>query len=145
MSELQRTHQWNIVSGNEFKEDTELFYLYWDLIKEEFNELLEAKTREEVLDALGDLYVVVTGELHSMKVNAGDLLKRINDSNFSKFDTTEADAKISVAAYENDERYENINYEKVGGYYVIRGDKVGGAKNKILKSHKYKEPKLGDL
>jgi len=133
MSELQRTHQWNIVSGNEFKEDTELFYLYWDLIKEEFNELLEAKTREEVLDALGDLYVVVTGELHSMKVNAGDLLKRINDSNFSKFDTTEADAKISVAAYENDERYENIHYEKVGGYYVIRGDKVGGAKNKILK------------
>jgi len=145
MSELQRTHQWNIVSGNEFKEDTELFYLYWDLIKEEFNELLEAKTREEVLDALGDLYVVVTGELHSMKVNAGDLLKRINDSNFSKFDTTEADAKISVAAYENDERYENIHYEKVGGYYVIRGDKVGGAKNKILKSHKYTEPELSDL
>ena len=145
MSELQRTHQWNIVSGNEFKEDTELFYLYWDLIKEEFNELLEAKTREEVLDALGALYVVVTGELHSMKVNAGDLLKRINDSNFSKFDTTEADAKISVAAYENDERYENIHYEKVGGYYVIRGDKVGGAKNKILKSHKYTEPELSDL
>jgi len=145
MSELQRTHQWNIVSGNEFKEDTELFYLYRDLIKEEFNELLEAKTREEVLDALGDLYVVVTGELHSMKVNAGDLLKRINDSNFSKFDTTEADAKISVAAYENDERYENIHYEKVGDYYVIRGDKVGGAKNKILKSHKYTEPELSDL
>jgi len=145
MSELQRTHQWNIVSGNEFKEDTELFYLYWDLIKEEFNELLEAKTREEVLDALGDLYVVVTGELHSMKVNAGDLLKRINDSNFSKFDTIEADAKISVAAYENDERYENIHYEEVGGYYVIRGDKVGGAKNKILKSHKYTEPELSDL
>ena len=145
MSEINRVHQWNIVAGNEHKPDTELFCLYLDLIKEEYEELLSAEDREDHLDAAGDLYVVITGMLHSMGVNGEELLKRINDSNFSKFATTEEEAKKSVLRYMDDLRYENVSYKKVGGYYVIRGDKVNGGKNKILKSYKFKEPVLGDL
>ena len=145
MSELDRIHTWNEVAGNEHKPNTELFYLYLDLIEEEFNELMSARDRVEHIDAAADLYVVVTGMLHSMGVHGDAALKAVNQSNFSKFDITEEDAKYSVLSYGGDSRYENVRYEKVGDYFVIRGDKVGGAKNKILKSHKYKEPELGDL
>ena len=145
MSELDRIHTWNEVAGNKREPNEQLLKLYIDLIHEELQELHEAESDVEELDALGDLLVVVTGAIHAKGRRAEDVLKRINDSNFSKFDTTEEDAKYSVLSYGGDSRYENVRYEKVGDYFVIRGDKVGGAKNKILKSHKYKEPELGDL
>lgn len=145
MSQLKRIQEWNITAGVKNEENEELFQLYIDLIKEELEELLSAKSRSETLDALGDILVVTTGAIHVQGADADEILNRINNSNFTKFDTTEEDAKISVIKYTGDKRYENVRYEKVGGYYIIRGDKANGAKNKILKSYKFEEPKLEDL
>lgn len=145
MSELNRVHKWNELAGVKQEDNEDLFTLYLDLIHEELNELITANTREDELDAIGDILVVVTGAAHAKGVNAEELLKRINDSNYTKFDTNEDDAKLSVEKYANDSRYENVRYKKVGECYIIFGDKVGGAKNKILKSHKYQEPDLTNL
>jgi len=140
MNELKAIHDWNVVAGNEHKPDTALFILYLDLIEEELTELKGAKTQEEVMDSIGDLLVVVTGAAHAIGKDAEEILRRVNISNFSKFAKSEYEAKLSVEAYQSDSRYENVRYEKVGAWYVIRGDKVNGGKNKILKSINYKEP-----
>lgn len=140
MSQLKAIHDFNLIAGNEHKPDTALFILYLDLIEEELNELKDSKTEEEVMDAIGDLIVVVTGAAHAIGKDAEEILRRVNASNFSKFAQSEYEARLSVEAYKSDERYENVHYEKVGAWYVIRGDKVNGGKNKILKSINYKEP-----
>lgn len=144
MSELFEVHRWNEIAGNGLG-DTSLEPVYADLIREEFKEWLEAEDEAEELDSLADLCIVITGRLHAKGIMAEDALRIVNQSNFSKFDTSVEDAEESVALYADDSRYENVRYEQVGMHYVIRGDKVDGTPNKILKSHKFIEPDFSPL
>lgn len=149
MSELERVCLFNRTAGFD-GERTELkdLDLPFNLIDEEYFELAEALDngdRVETLDALGDLLVVVSGAAYRMGVNPDELLKRINDSNMSKFCENKDDAIASVLKYADSTEYEGVHYRKVGDYYVVMGYKIGASQPKILKGIHYQEPKLEDL
>jgi len=77
------------------------FKLYLKLIKEEYNELLEAQglnqyldrivylpvDKVETLDALIDIMVVTIGALQSLGVDAEGAWKEVMSTNFSKIDS----------------------------------------------------------
>ena len=60
--------------------------LYKRLIQEEVNELSEAKTPQDELDALIDIMVVTAGAVHSMGVDAEGAWKEVYRSNMAKVD-----------------------------------------------------------
>jgi predicted HAD superfamily Cof-like phosphohydrolase len=65
------------------------FAMYLDLIREEYQELLEAtqsKDRVETLDALIDILVVTAGAIHSFGVDGPGAWKEVMRSNFAKID-----------------------------------------------------------
>lgn len=76
------------------------FKMYLKLIKEEYNELLEAQglnqnldrieylpvDEVETLDALIDILVVTIGAIHSMGSNAEGAWKEVMSTNFAKID-----------------------------------------------------------
>ena len=76
------------------------FKMYLKLIKEEYNELLEAQGLNqnldrieylpvdeiETLDALIDILVVTIGAIHSMGSNAEGAWKEVMSTNFAKID-----------------------------------------------------------
>lgn len=70
-----------------------------------------------------------------------EVLRIVNDSNFSKFCKTVEEARASKAAYTKKKRYSNVTYTKIGKYYVLSGDdEIHGAKQKTLKSINFYEP-----
>ena len=151
MSELKRAVEWDNIAGNTTALrhiDDDLPQLYFSLIEEEREELLAAiyaLDRVEVLDALGDLLKVVSGAVSALGYCPEKLLQLVNDSNYSKFCVTKEQAVISVAAYEQNLRYEDVYYEQVGDLYIIRGYEKGGdkvGKGKILKGYAYAEPDI---
>lgn len=153
MSELQRACEWDEYAGNnrEYRElEDSLVQLYLSLITEEFKELQEGVYKEdriEVLDALGDLLKVVQGTIHVMGYDPDELLRVINDSNFSKYCLTKEDAEMSVDAYQHKLRYEDVYYEQVGEFYIVRGYERGGdksGKGKVLKGYLFEEPKIAE-
>ena len=155
MTELERASHWDVMVGNTtVKRDLwdKLPRLYMDLIDEEFEELLLAYADNdlvETLDALGDLLKVVSGMVNSLGYCPEQLLKFINDSNFSKFTQDENIAKASVDAYNAQERYHDVHYVQVGDWYIIRG--YEGSNNeensapKVLKQIYYNSPNLKDF
>ncbi len=65
------------------------YELYYNLIKEEMGELMEAHTadnRLEQLDALTDILVVTIGAMHSMGADAEGAWKEVMRTNFAKID-----------------------------------------------------------
>lgn len=66
--------------------DEKQFLLYLNLIKEEYNELLEAENRVKVLDALMDILVVTVGAVHSLGVDGEAAWREVVRSNISKVD-----------------------------------------------------------
>jgi predicted HAD superfamily Cof-like phosphohydrolase len=60
--------------------------LYRELIREEMQELIDAKDRTEQLDALIDIMVVTAGALHSLGVDGPGAWKEVMRSNFAKID-----------------------------------------------------------
>jgi predicted HAD superfamily Cof-like phosphohydrolase len=65
------------------------FRMYCDLIQEEAQELIAARTtgdEVEQLDALIDIMVVTAGALHSLGVDADGAWKEVMRSNFAKVD-----------------------------------------------------------
>lgn len=78
----------------------EQFKMYLKLIKEEYNELLEAQglnqnldrieylpvDKVETLDALIDILVVTIGAIHSMGADGEGAWKEVMSTNFSKID-----------------------------------------------------------
>jgi len=65
------------------------FRMYYNLIKEEMAELMQAYSKNdqvEQLDALLDIIVVAVGALHSMGVDAPGAWKEVMRSNFAKID-----------------------------------------------------------
>jgi predicted HAD superfamily Cof-like phosphohydrolase len=67
----------------EFEADSPL---YWRLIKEEFDELTDASTRVEELDACMDLIWVILGYAHARGFNVEGGWNEVTRSNMSKID-----------------------------------------------------------
>ena len=69
--------------------NSDQFYLYVNLIKEEVEELAVALSnddRVETLDALTDILVVTIGAIHSMGADAEGAWKEVMSTNFAKID-----------------------------------------------------------
>jgi predicted HAD superfamily Cof-like phosphohydrolase len=62
------------------------FSLYKKLIAEEYQELQDAKTQEDELDALIDILVVTIGAINSMGANGEGAWKEVMRTNFAKID-----------------------------------------------------------
>lgn len=109
------------------------------LIDEEFLEFLAGIDRRditEVQDALGDLLWVTIRAMMEFGINPEETIYSIYKSNMSKADFSEKDARLTRDKYKK----QGINtYMKVVGPAFITY-RVGD--DKVLKSHKFKEPKL---
>jgi predicted HAD superfamily Cof-like phosphohydrolase len=69
--------------------DKDQFALYFNLIKEEFEELevaYSAGDKVEMLDALIDILVVTIGAVHSMGADGEGAWKEVMKTNFAKID-----------------------------------------------------------
>ena len=69
--------------------NNEQFTLYLNLIREEYNELMQANhedDRLEMLDAMIDILVVTIGAIHSMGADAEGAWKEVMATNFNKID-----------------------------------------------------------
>ena len=62
------------------------YELYKNLIKEEFDELTEAETHVDALDALTDILVVTIGAIHSMGADGEGAWNEVMRTNFAKID-----------------------------------------------------------
>lgn len=62
------------------------FKLYKDLIAEEFQELQDATSQVEELDALIDILVVTIGAIHSMGADGEGAWNEVMRTNFAKID-----------------------------------------------------------
>lgn len=70
------------VSGFNHKQ----YELYKDLIREEVQELGEAETHVDALDALTDILVVTVGAIHSMGADGEGAWNEVMRTNFAKID-----------------------------------------------------------
>lgn len=153
MSEMLRSIEWDKTGGNSPVKSQDLSHPYVklsiDLVNEEVNgagELLGSYAKGDlkgVIDGIGDSLKVLCQLCFALNISPEELLKEVNDSNFSKFCLTEEQAIKSVESYWNDIRYINVHYLQVGEYYIIKGWKIGQNPDtdtpKILKAHDYKE------
>jgi len=62
------------------------YQLYLELIREEFQELLDSDNVKDDFDALLDILVVTTGALHSLGVDASGGWGEVMGTNFAKID-----------------------------------------------------------
>lgn len=62
------------------------YHMYKDLIKEEFQELQDAESLSDELDALIDILVVTTGALHSLGADGEGAWNEVMRTNFAKID-----------------------------------------------------------
>lgn len=62
------------------------YQLYKDLIREEFQELEDAETHVDALDALVDILVVTIGAIHSMGADGKGAWDEVMRTNFAKID-----------------------------------------------------------
>lgn len=62
------------------------YELYKNLIKEEFDELTEANTQVDALDALIDILVVTIGAIHSMGADGEGAWNEVMRTNIAKID-----------------------------------------------------------
>ena len=67
-------------------ENVEQYKLYYNLIKEEVQELDDSVTHEGDLDALIDILVVTIGAIHSMGADAEGAWNEVMRTNFAKID-----------------------------------------------------------
>ena len=151
ITNLKRIEQFNNTAGIETKRrelDSVPVQAQLSIIREEMKELEEGFANndlQEVLDACGDLIVVVGGMINRLGFDSDVVLDIINTSNESKFLDTEEDAVLSAALYRGGPRYDEIEYYEVGGRYAITGRVVETGKRKILKGIHYKEPDFTKL
>lgn len=69
------------------RENIDQYRLYHQLMKEEFQELEDSRTRQDDLDALIDILVVTIGAIHSMGADAEGAWNEVMRSNFAKIDS----------------------------------------------------------
>jgi len=142
----------NVKAGFEVErrevEDQEVQTQMYAIYQEEVDELLEAfesNDRTGVVDGAGDVIVTAAGLLAKMGINPNEVMRRINESNASKFCKDAVEAHESVVSYRDNKEYVDVHAKLVGDVYVIFGRKVGTGSFKILKGINYHKPKLDDL
>lgn len=140
---LQDILTWLQTAGVKHENTVEQKQLGFNLIEEELDELKEAKTKEDVLDAIVDLYWMVTNNIVFQGLTLQEVeqyINKVSTSNWSKFCTTEACAKQTVEAYAKGEHWDkpevkiDCYYERVDSVWIVKRT----SDNKILKSLYYK-------
>jgi NTP pyrophosphatase (non-canonical NTP hydrolase) len=109
------------------------------LIREELKETEEAiafKDLKSTQDGLGDLLWVTIRAMMEFGIDPQETIEKIYESNMSKADVSEEDAIITYKKY-MEQGIQTYSKESNGLFITYRfGD------NKVLKSHKFKEPEL---
>ena len=109
------------------------------LIDEELQETKDAiiaRDFKETKDGLGDLLWVTVRAMMEMGINPQEVIEKIYTSNMSKADTSQEDALITYQQY-MDKGIRTYSKEKNGLFITYRMED-----NKVLKSHKFKQPEL---
>lgn len=138
--DIQDIYTFNKIGGTPVNDSYENLRDAVGLVQEEVKETIEAIRDDDkvgVLDGISDTMVTIIGVAYRMGLTAEqveDALFSVNKSNLSKFDNTVEIAQESVKAYEGDERYEDVTYERVGDNYRIIGKVSDTGARKILKS-----------
>lgn len=151
MSNLKRIEQFNNAAGIETKRrelDSVPVQAQLSIIREEMKELEAGITKNDLQNVLkesADCIIVIAGLINRLGFDSDAVLGLVNTSNESKFLDTEEDAALSVVAYDDDQRYDEVEYYEVGGRYAITGRVVETGKRKILKGIHYKEPDFTKL
>lgn len=107
------------------------------LIYEESDELDDAiqnKSLNEIADAVGDLYFVVTQMAMVCGLDPEKLVQKVYFSNMSKLCKTEDEAIQTVSAYL--QKGIKTYIEQKDGYFIVKRSEDG----KVLKSINFKEP-----
>lgn len=117
----------------------ERILLSMKLIREELKETEEGiafRNYNETKDGLGDLLWVTIRAMMEFGIDPASTIEAIYKSNMSKADTNEDDAIMTYKKY-LDQGIHTYCKERNGLFITYRaGD------NKVLKSHKFKEPEL---
>lgn len=128
--------------------DPKLAQFRLNLIKEEFNELINAVEQNnmtEVIDALADILYVVYGMGHAFGIDLDKAFKIVHESNMSKLCKNETEAKDTIEHYKTLPGFENVDVRyrlsTDGKSYVIYNAHTG----KILKSKYFKLPDFSSL
>lgn len=139
---IQRILNWCKLAGIEQKGDDKQFTLWKDLMNEELAETVQGfvfNDKQEQLDGLADLIWVTVNWAHMNNLDLISMLKKVDESNYSKFCTTVEEAEETVKHYLNGTHWDKIgthidcDWHKVDNYYIVK--RVDG---KILKSINYK-------
>lgn len=146
--DIKDVYSWLNVGGVPQVGTPQQFNLWKELMLEEIQEMEDAFNNndlEEIKDAYVDLLWVNTNLPYMLSIPVEELEQKIQDvskSNWSKFCDNEEDAIISVNLYRAGGHPTKIGqqieayYEKVGDWYIIKRT----SDDKILKSHKFREP-----
>ena len=107
------------------------------------DEIIEALT--EIADGAADIIMTAIGLLYRAgfeQDEVEDILDAVGEANKSKFCVSEDDADESVELYEDDHRYSDVHWEKVGNRYAIIGTYYTeqGSVRKILKAAHWQAP-----
>ena len=109
------------------------------LIEEEYKETVDAyvvKDFTEVKDGLGDLLWVTIRAMMELGIDPESTINAIYESNMSKADTTIEDTIITHNIYLA--KGITVYSRFVNGLYIT----YNADTNKVLKSHKFKQPQL---
>jgi predicted HAD superfamily Cof-like phosphohydrolase len=149
-SQYSRVYEFNRVFGNpvtnipdakSFTNDNPIVSQCMGLITEEYNELMDAVKKNDMVeatDALADLLVVINGMGSRLGINLDTAFDIVHASNMSKLCNSEKEAMDTVEYYKTSEtRYDSPYYYAVetddGVKYVVRNKST----NKILKNVNY--------
>lgn len=111
--------------------------LSFKLILEETEELklaIENYSLNDIADAIGDLYFVVTQMAMVCGLDPKELVEKVYDSNMSKLCLTIEESLDSVFEYKR--KGMDVYAEKFNEYYILKRLSDG----KVLKSINFKEP-----
>ena len=133
---------WCKLAGISQNGDDTQFNLWKGLMLEELNETEESfisNNKEEQLDGLADLIWVTCNWAYMNNLDLLSMLKKVEESNYSKFCTSLDEAVQTVEAYENGTHWDKLDvklkcyFDIVGDYYIVKRHD-----GKILKSINYK-------
>ena len=139
---IEKILDWCKLAGISQKGDDAQFNLWKGLMLEELNETEESfisNNKEEQLDGLADLIWVTCNWAHMNNLDLLSMLKKVEESNYSKFCTSLDEAVQTVEAYENGTHWDKLDvklkcyFDIVGDYYIVKRHD-----GKILKSINYK-------
>lgn len=150
---VEKTYHFNDTGETPIEDSYENILGSVNLVGEEFREVVDAldkykiasktickntknKRKAELIKEIIDLQVVANGVLYRLGMNRQQvevIMDLVCESNLSKFDDTEEDAKNSVEKLVDEGRYKDVEYKPVGEKFVLFGKTLDGG-YKILKS-----------